>query len=218
VFTKATGAAPVTQALPNATGFTNDVCAYIMATAVNENAVTDFVARNYLISIGAYSQQGTASQWNCSISSELNANQADQKSDNDEVLYQIGLGASLDATATPQTITDTQPDVEWNPNTGTAVQIGYIAFEEDPTFHLAGTTRDEAGATLGNCRCILMKHDGAAEATRIYTKIAEINSNGSGAYDFLGLLDTDARYMVISLDIATPIVRGVTNDTLAPVL
>ncbi len=86
------------------------------------------------------------------------------------------------------------------------------------TYKLEGTTRDEGGSTLATCRCILLKRDTAAEASRIYTIVDHVNSNGSGAYSFTGIGDNDARYMVVSFDIDTPIVRGVTDDFLQPVV
>lgn len=86
------------------------------------------------------------------------------------------------------------------------------------THKLEGITRDEGGSTLATCRCILLKHDGAAEGSRIYSIIDHVNSNGSGAYSFTGIGDNDARYMVVSFDIGTPIVRGVTDDFLTPVV
>lgn len=86
------------------------------------------------------------------------------------------------------------------------------------TYKLEGVTRDEGGSTLGNCRCILLKHDGAAEGSRIYSIIAHVNSNASGNYSFTGLGDNDARYMVVAWNDATPDVRGVTDDFLQPVI
>lgn len=87
----------------------------------------------------------------------------------------------------------------------------------DDLYHIAGISRDFSLDPLGNVRCILLKQDGAAEASRIYTIIAHQNSDGSGNYDFRDLTDNDAQYMVIGYnDVATD-VRGVTNDTLTPV-
>ena len=86
------------------------------------------------------------------------------------------------------------------------------------SYKLEGVTRDEGGSTLATCRCILLKHDGAAEGSRIYTVIDHVNSDGSGNYSFTGIGDNDSRYMVVSLDIGSPIVRGATDDFLQPVI
>ena len=215
-FSKSTATAPVTQALPDST-FTPQ--SYILATGANPNAVTDLANRDSVFSIGAYSEPGTASQFNVTKAIELAAGtQADMVSDDDEVLYEFGAGGTKDATATPQAITDSTPDVEWDPNTTNAIVIGYLALESVITYKIEGVTRNAAGSTLGNCRVVLLKRDSAAEASRIYTIVSHTNSDGSGNYSFTGLGDNDSLYMVYAFNDATPDVRGVTDDFLQPVI
>ena len=98
-----------------------------------------------------------------------------------------------------------------------AVDIIVVSGPDRATFKLDGVTRDEALAALATVRCVLLKHDGAAEASRVYSVVGHVNSDGSGNFSFTGVADSDPRYMVMSFDIGTPIVRGVTNDNLQPV-
>jgi hypothetical protein len=86
------------------------------------------------------------------------------------------------------------------------------------TYKLEGAVLDTAlSAITTGTRCVLLKHDGAAEASRIYSLIAHANSDGSGNYSFTGLSDNDARYCVVAIDQVSPIVRGATDDDLQPV-
>jgi len=94
----------------------------------------------------------------------------------------------------------------------------YGSEESDITYHLAGVSRDESGAILGNCRMVLFKRDNVAEASRIYTIVGHQNSDGSGNYDFDPVADNDALYMVMSINQGSPIVRGCTNDNLQPIV
>ncbi len=84
------------------------------------------------------------------------------------------------------------------------------------TFAISGITRDVNLAAVGNVRCFLLKHDGAAEASRIYTLIAHANSDAGGNYSFPGLTDQDARYCVVAINQGAPIVRDATDDDLQP--
>ena len=86
------------------------------------------------------------------------------------------------------------------------------------SYELVGVTRDEGLATVGSCRCVLLKQDNAVQASRIYSIISHTNSDGSGDYTFSGLTDNDSQYMVFAIKLDTPQIRGVTNDTLQPVL
>jgi len=84
---------------------------------------------------------------------------------------------------------------------------------------LTGTVRDWGTLdTVGTVRCILLKHDGAAEASRIYSVIDHTNANGSGVYTFSGIADNDPRYCVIAYNDEATDRRGVTSDDLTPVL
>jgi len=84
------------------------------------------------------------------------------------------------------------------------------------SYKLEGDVRDLSLDTVGTVRCILLKHDNATEASRIYTIIDHVNANGSGFYSFTGLIDNDAQYMVIAYNDEATDRRGVTNDTLVP--
>ena len=87
------------------------------------------------------------------------------------------------------------------------------------TYKLEGITRDYDLSPLGFCRCVLLKHDGSAKAIRDYKIIAQVNSNELGEYIFLGISDTDSRYMVVAYNdqLEKDDVRGCTNDTLTPI-
>ena len=85
------------------------------------------------------------------------------------------------------------------------------------SFKIEGDVRDLSLDTVGTVRCILLKHDGAAEASRIYSIIAHVNANGSGLYSFTGLTDNDARYCVIAYNDEATDRRGATSDNLTPV-
>jgi len=115
-----------------------------------------------------------------------------------------------------------------NLNEGIVSQVGIIRFANEtvnisefvrrPTFHLVGVSRSRDLTPLANVRLILLKHDGGAEAVRQYIIVGTINSDGSGDFDFTGLIDNQARLAVRAFDDASPDVRGTTNDDLQPVL
>jgi len=131
-FQKLTGAGPITQAVPDATGFSELVQAYVLGTA-NHTDKTSFAARDSKMSFGAYSQRGTPSQFVCSGTLEEGAGtQVDQICNNDHVLHAVTVPVALDAIGEPVTITDTQPDINWSTNDSLATWIGYLAFEMDP--------------------------------------------------------------------------------------
>ncbi len=100
---------------------------------------------------------------------------------------------------------------------GQATRAELIVNYTTTTFSLTGDVRDLDLDTVGTVRCILLKHDGAAEASRIYSVIDHVNANGSGLYTFSGVADGDARYCVIAYNDETNDRRGVTDDDLAPV-
>lgn len=91
-----------------------------------------------------------------------------------------------------------------------------LEFKKKP-YKLDGVTRDTALDALATVRCIALKHDGAAEGSRVYEVVGHDNSDGSGNYSITGLPDDDARYCVIAVDQGSPIVRGATDDDLTPV-
>jgi len=128
VQTKVTGAAPATQTLPNST-FTPQ--SYILCNG--HDTTTTPTQQSAFTSIGAYSQPGTASQFNVSVASEIAAgSQADCRADATNALIETALGGGTVAEAVPQTITDSTPDIIWDPNTATADFLGYLALESDP--------------------------------------------------------------------------------------
>ena len=86
------------------------------------------------------------------------------------------------------------------------------------TWKVEGDVRDLSLDVVGTVRCILVKQDGAGEASRIYIVQAHTNANGSGLYTFGGLTDNDPRYMVIAYNDEATDRRGVTNDNLTPVV
>lgn len=131
-------------------------------------------------------------------------------------------GSSLSWCKTGVTGTPTM-SIQWQARAATAVTdntrtrtIQVIELQTQ-TYKLEGVTRDDALAALANVRCVLLKHDGAAEASRVYSIIDHVNSDGSGNYSFTGISDNDARYCVVAVDQGTPIVRGATDDDLQPV-
>jgi len=129
VQTKVTGGAPATQTLPNST-FTPQ--SYIICNGHDTVDGTP-TQQSALMSIGAYSQPGTPSQFNISVATEIAAgSQADCRADATNVVIETALGGGTVAEAIAQTITDSTPDIIWDPNTGTADFLGYLAFEEDP--------------------------------------------------------------------------------------
>jgi len=212
-FQKATGTPCATQALPDST-FTPQ--AYMLSTNSKTTKTCTPIADS-LLSVGAYSQNGTAGQWNVSSTRQACGTQADMVTDDCNVLYNLGLAVAKNSIGVAQTISDSTPCICWTTNDANASWIGYVAFEDQTEFHLSGVTRDEAGATLGNTRVILFKRDNVAEGSRVYTVEAHLNSDACGAYDFTGLGDNDALYMVMAYDDVATDVRGVTNDTLQPV-
>jgi len=129
IFTKSTASAPATQTLPDST-FTPQ--SYILCNGHDTSSTTP-TEQDALISIGAYSQPGTPSQWNISTATEEDpGTQADSRADATNVVIETAVGGGTVAEAVPQTIDDSTPDIIWDPNTATADFIGYLAFEEDP--------------------------------------------------------------------------------------
>ena len=108
---------------------------------------------------------------------------------------------------------------DWNQGgSEEAVSLTFAIRETQVSYEVVGDVRDLNLDTVGTVRCILLKHDGAAEASRVYSVIDHVNANGSGLYTFAGLGDNDSRYMVIAYNDEATDRRGVTNDNLTPVL
>jgi len=86
-----------------------------------------------------------------------------------------------------------------------------------PKFQITGDVRDLALATVGTVRVVLLKHDGAAEACRIYSIVDHTNADACGLYNFMCISGTQSRFMVIAYNDEATDRRGVTNDNLTPV-
>lgn len=132
-FTKPTGGAPATGSF--SPGFVPQ--AYILASA-NEVNETDAVANDAELSWGAY--DGTDAQAHITTAQENDQLDRHNRFITGEVLQLSTslLDNNIQASGTPQTITDNTPDIEWNPNTANATIIGYIAFELQPVYDQDG--------------------------------------------------------------------------------
>jgi len=107
----------------------------------------------------------------------------------------------------------TEYDNQNTPSTwwSTGSEINVTAFE------LVGKTQDIDNVNTNGFRCVLIKSDGAAQASRVYTVTDHVNSAGAGDYTFASVGDDDPQYMVYINKLDTPPIRGVSNDTLEPV-
>ncbi len=126
-FTKATGAAPVDQDLPDL-GFIPQF--YHLSTS-SEVLETINVNRDARVSHGAF--DGGAGHSTITTRDNVTATDAHSRSNAAEVL-QTSQNLNVDgvqASATPAAIVDSTPTINWNPNTATADVIGYFAVEEE---------------------------------------------------------------------------------------
>jgi len=125
-FTKSTGGAPVTQALPDL-GFTP--MGYMLASAdrTTTTITGDIVCH---ASMGAY--DGNTQTSALAVGTiQSNADRASQSRTNEVLQGSSALQATgIEWSGTAQTITDSTPDIEWNPNTSNAVHIGYHAIAQ----------------------------------------------------------------------------------------
>lgn len=129
-FTKSTSTSvPVTQALPDL-GFTPQF--YHLSTS-SETATSLNVNRDARISHGAYDEVSGAGHSCIATRDNSTGTDAHSRSNSAEVLQhsQNLNGSGVQSSATPQAITDSTPDIEWNPNTSAAEHIGYYAIEEE---------------------------------------------------------------------------------------
>lgn len=127
-FTKATGAAPVTQQMPDV-GFTPQQ--YFLGSAFN-TAVDLTTNRDCRLAFGAYDEVTGAGHSAIATGDNVTGTDAHSRSHNSEVLQiSQNLNANgVQSSATPDAITDQTPSFEWNPNTADAFHIGYYAIEE----------------------------------------------------------------------------------------
>ena len=148
VFTKATGAAPVDQDLPDL-GFVPQF--YHLSTS-SEVLQTIDVNRDARVSHGAF--DGGAGHSTITTRDNVSGTDAHSRSNVAEVL-QTSQNLNVDgvqASATPAAIVDSSPTINWNPNTATADVIGYYAVEEElireqEGFQWREDDDDEANAT-----------------------------------------------------------------------
>lgn len=126
-FTKSTATAPVTQQMPDV-GFTPQ--GYFLASACDVGT-TQTNQNNCRMSYGAY--DGDDGQSCIETAQDADNTDAHSRSHSSEVLQ---ITQDLDtngvqASATPDAITDSTPSFEWNPNTTAATIIGYYAVQEE---------------------------------------------------------------------------------------
>ncbi len=127
-----------------------------------------------------------------------------------------GNGSSIGVAELAQAGIGTTGTATWDGTDADDWLAGTFAFREISGFEVIGDVRDLDMDTVGTVRCILLKHDGAAIGSRIYTVIDHQNANGSGLYTFTDLTDDDPRYSVMAYKVDTPDVRGVTDDDIVP--
>lgn len=126
-FTKSTGGAPVTQQMPDL-GFTPQF--YYLASAC-DTGTSQTNTNNCREAHGSY--DGSDGQSCIQTAQQSDNTDAHSRTHASEVL-QISQDLDTDgvqASATPDAITDSTPSFEWNPNTGAATIIGYYALEEE---------------------------------------------------------------------------------------
>ena len=80
------------------------------------------------------------------------------------------------------------------------------------SYTLSGVTKDKDGATLASCKCFLVKDN--LDQTLSFIDYAL--SDGSGNYEFVGVPDTDAQYIVVAWKDDSPHVFDVTDHVLQP--
>jgi len=154
-FAKSTGAAPVTQAMPDL-GFTPQGYALASCDYTSTTIPADETNRLVHASFGAY--DGTTQTSALAVgTASSNADRASQSHSTEVLQGSSALQASgVEWSGTAQAITDATPDIEWNPNTSNAVYIGYYAFEaqavppehEQDAFRFENDNGTESGSTF----------------------------------------------------------------------
>ena len=130
-FTKSTGGAPATQALPTL----NSVPQMYFLSTSSEILTTINVNRDSRIAHGAYDHFSQAGHCSMLTRDNSTATDAHSRSNDSETLqHSQNLNVSgVQSSATSQQITDTTPDLEWSPNTAAAEHIGYYAIGQEAT-------------------------------------------------------------------------------------
>ena len=130
-FTKSTGGAPATQALPTLNAVPQ---MYFLSTS-SETTVTIATNRDCRIAHGGYDHFSQAGHCSMLTRDNSTATDAHSRSNDSETLqHSQNLNVSgVQSSATSQQIVDTTPDLEWSPNTGNAEHIGYYAIGQEAT-------------------------------------------------------------------------------------
>jgi len=108
----------------------------------------------------------------------------------------------------------TLPDPFGSTSTSTNQTLAiYAVIEEATTYTIEGITYDVDGEVIGSCDCYLYKDN----LDDTLTFVDHVTSNATtGAYQFTGIGDTDAQYMVLAIKDDTPHVFDVTDHVLQP--
>ncbi len=202
-FTKVTGAAPVTQQMPDL-GFTPQ--AYFLASA-NDVGTDATAANNCRVSFGAYDGDDGQSCIETAESGAADAANSHSRTHASEVLQisQLLNTVGIQASATPDAITDSTPSFEWNPNTSAATIIGYYALagaaaSEQEGFRFRNDDGSESAASWRQAQDV---DDTIAKNVNFRLRTL-INSSGdlaSAAYrlDYKETGDPDAEYRQVPL-------------------
>lgn len=93
-------------------------------------------------------------------------------------------------------------------------RIGVFSWASVTTYHLTGITKDKDGNVLGSCECFLFKDNGDNTLSFV---AYQVSNASTGVYDFTGLQDDDAAYLVYSVKDGSPNRFDVTDHVLQPV-
>jgi hypothetical protein len=80
------------------------------------------------------------------------------------------------------------------------------------SYVLSGVTYDDDGATLGTCKCFLVKDN----QDQTLSFVDYVQSDANGNYEFTGVPDNDAQYLVVAWKDDTPHVFDVSDHVLQP--
>lgn len=83
------------------------------------------------------------------------------------------------------------------------------------TYHLTGVTYNKDGDILGSCECYLYKDNGDSTIT---FKDHVVSNAVTGIYDFTGISDNDAQYLVVGIEDSGTNRFDVTDNVRQPVL
>jgi hypothetical protein len=80
------------------------------------------------------------------------------------------------------------------------------------SYTLSGVTYNNTGSTLASCKCFLVKDNQDQTLTFVDYALSDANGN----YEFDGVPDTDAQYLVIAWKDDSPHVFDVSDHVLQP--